>query len=233
VRLRTVALIGAAGVTLAAVGGLWWLYASRDALVKRAIEGFGPQITGVTVKVKRVRLEPIDGTGSVTGLEVGNPPGYRSARALTLGEMRLAVDYSTLTSSVIRVKEISLQGPVITYETGAGGDNLTAIQKHIDAEVAKLGGPGSPDKASGRKFIVDHIYVRDASVRFGDTLAVSMPNVHLRDVGKKSNGASAGEVVKAVWGSIASGATSLAARAGGALRNGTRSVIEGARGLFK
>jgi hypothetical protein len=133
---------------------------------------------------------------------------------------------------VIRVKEIALQGPVITYETGAGGDNLTAIQKHIEAEVAKLG-PGSPDKASSRKFIVDHIYVRDASVRFGDTLALSMPNVHLRDVGKKSNGASAGEVVKAVWGSIAGGATSLAARAGGALREGTRGVIEGARSLFK
>jgi hypothetical protein len=233
VRLRTVVLLGAAGVTLAAAGGLWWLYASRDALVKRAIEGFGPQLTGVTVKVKRVRLEPVDGAGSITGLEVGNPPGYKSARALVLGEMRLAIDYSTLTSSVIRVKEISLQGPVITYEAGAAGDNLTAIQKHIDAEIARLAGPGGTDQASGRKFIVDHIYVRDASVRFGDTLAVSMPNVHLRDVGKKSNGASAGEVVKAVWGSIASGATSLAARAGGALRNGTRSVIEGARGLFK
>jgi hypothetical protein len=233
VRLRTVVLIGAAGVTLAALGGLWWLYASRDALVKRAIEGFGPQLTGVTVKVKRVRLEPIDGAGSVSGLEVGNPPGYKSARALMLGEMRLAIDYSTLTSNVIRVKEIALEGPVITYETGAGGDNLTAIQKHIDAEVAKLAGPASPDRTSGRKFIVDHIYVRDASVRFGDTLALSMPDVHLRDIGKKSNGASAGEVVKAVWGSIASGATSLAARAGGALRDGTRSVIEGARGLFK
>jgi hypothetical protein len=233
VRLRTVVLLGAAGVTLAAVGGLWWLYASRDALVKRAIEGFGPQLTGVTVKVKRVRLEPVDGTGSVTGLEVGNPPGYKSARALTLGEMRLAIDYSTLTASVIRVKEIALKGPVISYEIGAGGDNLTAIQRHIDAEVAKLAGPGSPDKAPGRKFIVDHIYVRDASVRFGDTLALSMPNVHLRDVGKRSNGASAGEVVKAVWGSIASGATGLAARASGTLRDGTRSVIEGARGLFK
>jgi hypothetical protein len=233
VRLRTVVLIGAAGVTLAAVGGLWWLYASRDALVKRAIEGFGPQLTGVTVKVKRVNLEPIDGTGSVTGLEVGNPPGYKSARALTLGEMRLAIDYSTLASNVIRVKEIALQGPVITYEAGAGGDNLTAIQRHIDAEVAKLAGPGSPDKTSGRKFIVDHIYVRDASVRFGDTLSLSMPNVHLRDVGKKSNGASAGEVVKAVWGSIASNAGSLAFRAGGALREGTKSVIEGARSLFK
>lgn len=232
-RLRTAVLIGAAGVTLAAAGGLWWLYASRDALVKRAIEGFGPQLTGVAVKVKRVRLEPVDGTGSITGLEVGNPPGYKSARALTLGEMRLAIDYSTLTSNVIRVKEISLQGPIVTYEPGAGGDNLTAIQKHIDAEVAKLAAAGSPDKASSRKFIVDHIYVRDASVRFGDTLSLSMPNVHLRDVGKKSNGASAGEVVRAVWGSIAGGATSLASRAGGAVRDGAKNMLDSARGLFK
>ena len=232
-RLRTVVLLGAAGVTLAAVGGLWWLYASRDALVKRAIEGLGPQLTGVTVTVKRVRLEPVDGTGSINGLEVGNPPGYRSARALVLGEMRLAIDYSTLTSDVIRVKEISLEGPVITYEAGARGDNLTAIQRHIEAEIAKLAGPGGTDQASGRKFIVDHIYVRDASIRYGDTLSLSMPNVHLRDVGKKSNGASAGEVVRAVWGSIAGGATSVAARAGGALREGTKSVIDGARSLFR
>jgi uncharacterized protein involved in outer membrane biogenesis len=147
--------------------------------------------------------------------------------------MRLAIDYSTLTSNVIRVKEISLEGPVITYEAGAGGDNLTAIQKHIDAEVARLAGAGTPDKASSRKFIVDHIYVRDASVRYGDTLALSMPNVHLRDVGKKSNGASAGEVVRAVWGSIAGGATSLASRASGAVRDGAQNMLEGARGLFK
>ena len=133
----------------------------------------------------------------------------------------------------IRVKEIALEGPVISYEIGAGGDNLTAIQRHIDAEVAKLAGPGSPDKAPGRKFIVDHIYVRDASIRYGDALSLSMPNVHLRDVGKKSNGASAGEVVKAVWGSIAGGATSVASRAGGVVRDGAKNVLDGARGLFK
>jgi hypothetical protein len=75
--------------------------------------------------------------------------------------------------------------------------------------------------------------VRDASVRYGDTLALSMPNVHLRDVGKKSNGASAGEVVRAVWGSIAGGATSLASRASGAVRDGAQNMLEGARGLFK
>ena len=96
---------------LIAAGGLWWLYASRDALVKRAIEGLGPQVTGVPVTVKRVKLEPAEGRGTITGLEVGNPPGYKSPRALTLGEMRLAIDYSTLTSGVVRIREIALQGP--------------------------------------------------------------------------------------------------------------------------
>jgi hypothetical protein len=81
--------------------------------------------------------------------------------------------------------------------------------------------------------VIDNIYVRDARVQFGDALALPMPNVHLRDVGKRSNGATAGEVVKAVWGSVAGGATSVASRAGGAVKAGAKSVIEGARGLFK
>jgi len=226
-------LIGSAAVVLAAAGGAWWLYASRDALIRHAIEGFGPQLTGVSVKVRRVKLEPAEGKGTISGLEIGNPAGYSAPRALTLGEMRLAIDYSTLTSSVIRVKEISLQGPVITYEPGAGGDNLTAIQRHIDAQVAKLAGGKSADAGSGRKFIIDNIYVRDAQVQFGGTLALPMPNVHLRDVGKRSNGASAGEVVKAVWGSVAGGATSVASRAGGAVKAGAKTVIDGARSLFR
>ena len=54
---------------LIAAGGLWWLYASRDALVKRAIEGLGPQVTGVPVTVKRVKLEPAEGRGPVEPFE--------------------------------------------------------------------------------------------------------------------------------------------------------------------
>lgn len=220
-------------MVLAAAGGLWWVYTSRNALVKRAIETFGPQITGVSVTVRHVALDPAEGKGSVSGLEVGNPPGFKAARALTLGEMRLAIDYSTLTSDVVRIREIALQGPVITYEPGARGDNLGVIQKHIDAEVARLTGGNSADKGPARKFVIDHIYVRDAKVRFGDAAAVPMPDVHLRDVGKRSNGASAGEVVKAVWSSVAGGATNVASRAGAAARAGAKGIVDSARRLFK
>jgi uncharacterized protein involved in outer membrane biogenesis len=216
-----------------AAGAVWWVYASRDALVKQAIESLGPQVAGVTVTVKRVRLEPAEGRGTISGLEVGNPPGYKSPRSLVLGEMRLAIDYSSLTSSVVRIKEIALQGPVITYEAGPGGDNLTAIQKHIDAQVAKYAGAGGKQSSSGRKFIIDNIYVRDAKVQLGEALSMAMPDVHLRDIGKRSNGATADEVIKSVWGSVAGGATNVASRAGQAVKAGARTLIDGARSLFK
>ena len=65
-----------AALVLAAVaGGAWWLYSSKDALVKAAIEKFGPEITGVAVTVEGVKLDPLEGKGTISGLKVGNPKG--------------------------------------------------------------------------------------------------------------------------------------------------------------
>jgi len=227
--VRKVVLWGSLAAVLGIVGAVWWLYASRDALVKRAIEEFGPQLAGVPVTVRRVRLEPLDGKGAISGLVVGNPAGYKAPSALTLGDVRLSINLSTLTSSVVHVREISLNAPVVTYERGPGGDNLTAIQSHIDREVARLGGaPGKaapPSDAPSRKFIIDHIYVRDARISYG-SVSLPMPDVHLRDIGKQSNGASAGEVVKAVWGSITSSAGNAASRAGGAILDTVKGMLK-------
>src|SRR5260221_4590356 len=85
-RAGTAVLIGGAVLLLAVGGTLWWLYASREALIKHAIERYGPDLTGVSVKVKSVKLEPVEGLGAIGGLEIGNPPGFSAPRALTLGE---------------------------------------------------------------------------------------------------------------------------------------------------
>src|SRR5690349_24815301 len=120
-KLRNVILVLVALLVVGLGGTLWWLYASRDALIKRAIERFGPELTGVSVKVGSVKLEPLDGTGAITRLEVGNPKGYKAPQALSLGEMRLALEPASLTADVVHVKELSLEAPSITYERGPGG----------------------------------------------------------------------------------------------------------------
>src|SRR5690242_3018273 len=119
-KIRNLVLLVAALLVLGVGGALWWLYASRDALIKRAIERFGPELTGVSVKVGSVKLEPLDGRGAIRGLSVGNPSGYKTPHALSLGEMRLAVDPASLTSDVVHIREISLEAPSITYERGPG-----------------------------------------------------------------------------------------------------------------
>ena len=235
-RARSFILV-ALGVVLVVVGaGVWWLYSSRDALIKRAIEHYGPQLTGTAVKVREVKLEPIDGRGAISGLEIGNPPGFSAARALTLGEMRLAVDPRTITSDVVHVKEISLEAPSITYERGAQGDNLSAIQKHIQSQLPKSqgGGAASAGKdAPQRKFIVDHVQVRNAKVSYGGAVSVALGDVHLRDLGKKKGGATAAELTNEVWTELSRMAISRAPAAIEQFRDKAKDAEQRLRGIFK
>lgn len=235
-RLRTVLLLAAALAVLAAGGALWWLYASRDALVKRAIEHFGPELTGVTVKVKAVKLEPLDGRGAIAGLEIGNPSGFTAARALTLGEMRLAVDPGTLTAPVIRIQEVALEAPDITYERSARGDNLSAIQKHIESRLPKSeggAGEGGADPSPPKKFIVERLRVIKARVNYGGAVTVTLPDIELRDLGRKKGGATAGEITREVWSEVTRMAVNRAPAALEGLRDKAKDALDRARGLFK
>jgi len=233
-RVRTVILAVAALAVIALAGGAWWLYASRDALIKRAIEHFGPELTGVTVTVKSVKLEPVEGRGAISGLEIGNPPGFASPRSITLGEIRLAVDPGTLTADVVHVHEISLEAPNITYERGAQGDNLSAIQKHIESQLPKSK-PGAAGKGATpeRKFIVDHVLVRGAKVNYGGAVTVGMPELHLRDLGKKTNGATAAQIADEVWKEVTRMAVNQAPAALEGLRDKAKDAAERLRGLAK
>lgn len=235
-KVRNIVLVVVALLVLAAGGALWWLYASRDALIKRAIERFGPELTGVSVKVASVRLEPLDGRGAIRGLEIGNPPGFKTPQAASLGEIRLAVEPASLTSDVVRVKEISLEGPSITYERGPNGDNLSAIQKHIESQLPKSE-PGRGDSraekaAKERRFIVDRLEVHKARVSYGGAVAVDVPDLVLRDLGKKKGGATAGEITREVWTAITRQAIAAAPGAIRGLEEKAKGAVDSLRGLL-
>lgn len=236
-RARNVILLAVALILLAGGGALWWLYASRDALIKRAIEHFGPELTGVSVKVASVKLEPLDGRGAIKGLEIGNPPGYKAPHAISLGEIALAVEPSSLTSSVVRVKEVSLEAPSITYERGPSGDNLSAIQKHIEAQLPKstpAKGDGKAEKAAKeRRFIVDHVQVRKARVSYGGALSVDVPDLQLRDLGKKQGGATAAEITREIWTALTRQAIAAAPGAIRDLEEKAKGAADRLRGLLK
>jgi hypothetical protein len=205
--------------------------------IKRAIEHYGPDLTGVSVKVARVKLEPLDGRGAITGLEIGNPRGFHAPHAVSLGEIRLAVDPSSLASNVVRVKELSLEAPSITYERGPGGDNLTAIQKHIESQLPKstpARADSKADKAAKeRRFVIDRVQVRNAKVSYAGAMSVAVPELQLRDLGKKSGGATAAEITREIWTALTRQAIVAAPGTLRGLEEKAQGAVDSLRGLLK
>ncbi len=203
------AAIALAIVALIAAGAIFWVYYSLDMIVKVALEHYGPDVLGVPVKVSGVRISPKTGEGSLAGVEIGNPQGFAAARAVKLGEIRVSIDPLTLTEPVISIRELAVDAPLITFERGRGGNNLDAIQKHIDAYVRRSSGDGGDPKAAAqsagaRRFVVEKLSIRGAKVTMtnaalrGQGITFDLPDVQLRDIGKREKGLRASELANVV-----------------------------------
>ena len=74
--------LGAFLVLLLSIGfGVYYLLSNLDSIVKAAIESYGSEATQTTVRVGKVQLKLTDGSGSISGLTVGNPKGFAAAQA--------------------------------------------------------------------------------------------------------------------------------------------------------
>ena len=239
-------LVGVAIVLiLVLAGGVWWFSHSLDSLVASAIRTFGPEITGVSIRLDGVTIEAMDGRAALHGLVVGNPPGFSTDHALSLGEISMTIDLDSLTRDVIVIKQVSIVKPDVTYELGPGGSNLDTIQRNVDRYVTQHGGANEhTERNGGKKLVIEDLYIKNATahvstaVMHSSGMSVPVPDLHLRDIGKRSGGATAGEVVKQVLGALTHGVTrTIASRGLGGtidtLKEGTGSALDAVRGLLR
>lgn len=243
--MRKMVWIGLVVVVLIG-GGAWWLLSSLDRIVASAIRSYGPEITQVDVKLGSVKIQPADGRAALYQLELGNPKGFATPKALSVGQISMVLDVATLTQDVVRIKELTIEQPNITYELGGNGSNLDVLQRNVEAYVASKKGSAQPASGSQteKKVVIDHLYIKGASAQVsapllkGKALTVPVPDLHLRDIGKKSGGATVGEASRQVFSamtqSVKRGVSSLKL---GALvdgvKDGAGSVSESVKGWFK
>lgn len=209
-------LIGLAILTpIAVVVVLVTLYFSLGTLITQAVNTMGPKIIKAEVVLKETEIDAQSGKGTMRGLKVGNPQGFETESLMRVDEIRLAVDVGSLTEDVIVINEIAIEAPEITYELSGGGNNIDAIQKNVDAFMAEYGlqssEPEKKESASETKLIIKNFIVRDGKVNIsaaflgGKSLSVTLPDIHVKDIGKKSNGATTGEAVKIMIGALQDG----------------------------
>jgi hypothetical protein len=190
-----------------------------DGAVKRGVEAIGSRLTQVDVKLDKVSLSPLSGSGEIQGLVVGNPQPYKTPHAIQIGKASLSLVPGSLLSRKIVVKSIDIESPEITFEGGFGGNNLSKILANVrSSEATESNAPAAKPSAEkpGKNFEVDDLRITGAKLSVsvtgmgGKTFPVTIPDIHLTDLGKDSNGITSAELVKVVLGAIEKGAIQAA-----------------------
>jgi len=211
---------------------------SLDGAIKKGVETIGPQIAKVDVKLDSVNLSLLSGSAKIKGLIVGNPEGYKTPSAISVGSASVSVSPKSLLSDKIVVHSIRIESPQIIYELGPGGNNLKKIQSNVEASVGDSGGTSAPGAGKpGKKLQVDEVVVTGGNVTLGisalggKVASAPLPEIHLTNLGQGPEGITAGELARRILNEITAGA--LKAASGAATDIGKGVVEEATKDLGK
>jgi len=214
---RTLLLSGAA-VVIVLLGALWLLYSSLDFVVKEAIEKYGSQATGTSVRVASVSISLTSGRGTLRGVRIANPPGFSSGDAFAFGEVTLEIDVGTLTDDPVVINLILVDSPEVNYEVSADlKSNIDVIKSNVErfrgGEGGEGGGEGTSKRLRIREFTFQNGMIDVTSQIDGQELTIDLPEVRLTDIGGP-NGVPLGEIGKTILQDFGGNVTRSVARQG-------------------
>jgi len=92
--------------------------------IRQGVETVGPRVTQTPVSLGAVNISPFTGKGTLTGLNIGNPEGFKSENIFALGQIDVKVDTGTLFSDKIVIDQIIIQRPEVSYMKTLTNSNL-------------------------------------------------------------------------------------------------------------
>jgi hypothetical protein len=197
----------AIGLVLVVVLAVVIVASKLDTIVETAIETVGPKLTKTSLQLEKVSIRPLSGGGSVNGLVLGTPEGYKAEYTIKMDKAELSISPGSLLSDKIVVKSIVVESPEIILEGGLKENNLTAIQNNVTAAVGAGGTTQAPattegDAAAQKKLQVDHFKFTGARVHLrlsmlaGKNVTITAPDVELTNLGTGPEGITSAELVK-------------------------------------
>src|SRR3989338_1010294 len=169
---KTLAIV--AVLVIAAVAAYFVLQNPLGRLVKLAVEEFGPEMTQAAVRVSSVNISATDGRGTLSGLFLGNPGGFKSDYALKAGTVEIELEPASLAKDVVVIRRILIDAPQIGYEKAGTITNFDAIQRNVEAYLGAKCGKGEKAKQeSGKRMIIGSFFIRNARVNYNGMLELN------------------------------------------------------------
>lgn len=193
----------------------------------------------LTVTLDKLDSLPADGHAEITGLTVGNPPGFEANDfAVKLEKVTAGVELETLEAEKLVIRQVRLQDVLVNYEAGVTSlsDNLNTLIGFVDIITGAEKEQQDPEKQKMQlnELDIENVRLR-AFVNGNQLLAVTVSLPVLGPIGEDAEGMTAGEILhevcKSVYNKIVGELTSV----GGVLLNdtgkGIRKLGDGAKDL--
>jgi hypothetical protein len=214
------------GLVLLVILGVVAVIFLLDGAVKAGVEKVGPRLTGVDMKLESASVSLLSGKGSIKGLVVGNPAGFKTPWAMRAAGASLALEPRSLLSDKIVIRSIKLEAPEVTFEFAADprANNLSKILSNVQGATSGTSpaGPGKeteppaqPAPSSqpaatkpAKKLQVDEFLITGAKVRLnssilgGELASAAVGDIHLNDLGKGPDGITSAELAALVLGAL-------------------------------
>ncbi len=202
-----------AAVALILVVVMTLIVSNLDRLVKTVVEEVGSDVAGVPVTLASAEISLTDGRGTLRGLAIGNPPGFDADKAFELDAISIAVDLDSLAGDVVVLSEVLVDGARVNFEQNSSRNNLKTLQDNLGS------GADSSSSQEGDVKLIVHLFrfsngeITASVAGLEQARQVAIPTVEVREVGRKSAGATAGEVARALLEPVVRGALSAATSA--------------------
>jgi len=205
-------------------------------IVTAGVNRFAPGIVHVPVTLVSARISPLSGGGTLSGLVVGNPPGWSSDRAFSMKEIHVEASPFSILGDHIVVKDVLIDGPQFVYETRVLTSNIGALLKGMESGADD--GSAKPATASGKpmKFEVRHFRLQNGTIRLGvgpAAIALPMPTIDLTDLGTREGGITADQLALAIMRSVSESVVTATTEAAGKIGSTMGAAVSsGLKGLF-
>ncbi len=197
------------GVVIAVIVGIVIIGITNiGPIIKRVVNTYGPDITKTDVHIEKVDVALFKARVKLKNFYLGNPKGFLSPRAMTVGVISMDVDEKSLNKDPVVIERIEIIAPDINYEKTKGSDNFRVIMKNIQESMGQKKGKetapseAGPRKGKGKKIIIKDLIIRDGRVSLTmsllgkRTISTRLPDIHLRNIGQKEGGASPEQIAR-------------------------------------
>jgi len=192
-------------VVLAVVGAGVFIALNSGSLVKQAIEEFGPEFLGTDVSVSEVNLALTEGSAHIKGVNIGNPSGFGGGHLMKLDEIKVVLDAQQISDTLVVMKHVLIDGADVLAIAKGKSTNMQKLMDNLDAAAGTSTGESDASSETGTemKFIIERFDFSNANASLssdilGD-LQIDIPDIRLKDLGRKSDGATAAELAQQIF----------------------------------